>query len=129
MRDIGLLLLRVFPGTLILLAHGWPKLMGYSERMNTFFDPIGLGSPVALALAIFAEVGCAILLILGIGTRLAAIPLLTTMLVASFLAHADDPFSKQEFPLVYGIIFLTLILTGGGRFGIGNRFRARWLHT
>jgi len=127
--NYGLLILRVLPAMLMLTAHGWPKLIGYADKMNQFFDPIGLGSPVALALAIFAEVGCSILLILGIGTRLAAIPLLITMLVAALLVHAQDPFAKQEFPFLYGIIFLTLIFTGGGSYGLGNRFRSKWLRT
>src|SRR5690625_5427446 len=66
---IGLLLLRlVFAGTL-LYGHGWGKLMGWSERSAVFPDPIGLGSPVALALAIGAEVFCALLVIFGLFTR------------------------------------------------------------
>jgi putative oxidoreductase len=40
------------------------------------------------------------------------------MLVAAFIIHADDPFRKQEFALLYAVPYLTLILTGGGKFSI-----------
>lgn len=127
MNNFGLLILRVVPATFMLFAHGWGKLVGFSTISTQFPDPIGLGSSIALALAIGAEVGCAVLLILGIATRLASIPLLITMLVAAFIVHANDPWMKQEFPLLYAVIFLTLIFTGGGTYSLGARFKSRWL--
>lgn len=127
MTDLGLFTLRTVPAAFMLLAHGWPKLNGFTTMMNSFPDPIGLGSPIALSLAIFAEVLCAVFLILGIATRLASIPLLITMLVAAFIIHANDPWAKQEFPLLYGVIFLVLIFTGGGSYSLGKKFKSRWL--
>ncbi len=127
MKDIGLLILRVLPALFMLVGHGWGKLLSFSARSGTFPDPLGVGSTASLALAVGAEVGCSILLIVGIATRLASIPLLITMLVAAGIVHASDPWNKQEFALIYGIIFLVLIFTGGGRYGLGNRLRSHWL--
>lgn len=130
MENFGLFILRVIPASFMLLAHGWGKLVSFPERMTQFADPLGVGSPASLTLVVFAEVVCSVLLILGIGTRLAAIPLLITMLVAGFIIHAADPWAKQEFALLYGTIFLTLFFTGGGRFGFGGRlFRSKWLNS
>jgi putative oxidoreductase len=67
--------------------------------------------------------------LLGIGTRLAAIPPLVTMIVASGLVHASDPWPRKELPILYGVAFLTLALAGGGRFGLGGLFKPRWLRT
>jgi putative oxidoreductase len=117
-RSIGLLVLRLGVGLMMLLAHGWGKLAGFSELTTKFPDPLGLGPTVTLVLAIFAEVVCALLIIVGLGTRFAAVPLLITMLVAAFIVHADDPWARQEFALLYAIPFLTLIFTGGGRFAL-----------
>ena len=119
--SLGLLVLRVSMGALM-LVHGIPKLMGYGEMSQAFLDPIGLGSQLTLILAIFAEVGCAVLLILGIGTRLAAIPLATTMLVAWFVVHIEDPWVKQEPPALFLFGFVTLILTGAGKFSLDALF-------
>lgn len=127
MNNWGLLILRVVPATFMLFAHGWGKLTNFSSVVTQFPDPIGLGAPFALSMAIGAEVVCAALLILGIATKLASIPLLITMLVAAFIVHANDPWMKQEFPLLYAVIFLTLIFTGGGAYSLGTRFKSRWL--
>lgn len=127
MNDIGLLILRVVPASFMLFSHGLGKLMGFSQMMNSFPDPIGLGSSVALSLAVFAEFFCCIFLILGVATRLASVPLVITMVVAAAVIHASDPWGKKEFPLLYGVCFLVLIFTGGGKYGVGNYIKASWL--
>lgn len=109
----GLFFLRV-AGGMMMLSHGIPKFLSYSEKFHSFSDPLGVSSPVSLTLAIGAEVFCSIALILGLRPRFAAVPLLFTMLVAAILVHGGDPFQKQELPLVYASIFATLMICGGG---------------
>lgn len=116
LTGIGLLCLRVGLGLMMVIAHGWPKLANFGAYSKRFPDPIGMGKTLSLTLAVGAEVGCSILLILGLMTRLAAIPLLITMLVAAFVIHGSDPWSKKEFALLYALPFLMLIFTGGGRY-------------
>lgn len=119
--SLGLLFLRVSVGGLMLFAHGWGKLTGFSSISGKFPDPLGIGSAPSLAMAVFAEVFCAIALILGLFTRAAAIPLLITMLVAAFIVHGADPFQKKEFALLYAIPFLTLIFAGAGSYSIDSK--------
>jgi len=121
--DIGLVILRVVAGGMMLAAHGWPKLKGFSGLLNTFPNPIGIGSAPSLVLAVFAEVLCALAVMLGFLTRAAAIPLLITMLVAAFIVHAEDPFRQQEFPLLYAATFLMLIFTGAGSYSLDAKLR------
>ena len=64
-NDFGKLILRIGFGATMLLAHGWPKLANFSQSMNTFPDPLGIGNSLSLGLAIFAEVLCALLVALG----------------------------------------------------------------
>lgn len=115
--DLGLLLLRLAFGGLM-LSHGWPKLMNFSDRMDRFSDPLGIGSTASLSLAVFAEVFCAGFLILGLLTRLSLIPLMITMAVAVFIVHANDPFSRQELGLLYLLAYAALFITGPGKFSI-----------
>ncbi|MCB9365175.1 MAG: DoxX family protein [Flavobacteriales bacterium] len=116
--NIALLVLRVIIG-IFMLTHGWGKMETlFSGEPIQFADPLGLGATVSLVLTVFAEVFCSILLILGLGTRFAAIPLLITMLVAAFIIHANDGFGKQEFALLYGVIYLTILLIGAGRYSL-----------
>lgn len=116
-KNIGLLILRLGSGALM-LSHGIPKINRLFADEIKFSDPFGLGSTVSLALAVFAEVICAALVIVGFKVRLATIPLMITMLTAAFYAHADDPFSRKELPLMFFISFLVLCILGGGKFSI-----------
>lgn len=121
-KDAGLLTLRLFIGTTMMLSHGWMKLEKLLNGDFEFANVMGMGEPTSLVLTVFAEVFCAMLLALGLMTRLALIPLIITMLVAVFIIHGNDPFSKQEFGLLYLIPFITLLLTGPGKFSLDAYF-------
>jgi len=119
--SLGLLALRIGTGGMMLGAHGWDKLVNFGQKAPHFPDPIGLGSTVALLLAVFAEFFCALGIIVGLLTRLASIPLMTTMLVAALVIHADDPWGKKEFALLYFVPFLALFAAGPGKFSVDAR--------
>ena len=118
--DGALLILRLIGGG-FMLTHGYPKLMKIIDGDFAFADPLGLGPAISLVLVVFAEFFCAISLIIGYKVRLTSIPLLFTMLVAAFLIHGGDPWGKKELALIYGGIYLVLLMMGGGRFGIDGR--------
>jgi putative oxidoreductase len=122
--SLGLLLLRVAIGGLM-LTHGVPKLMDFNNLAGNFHDPIGLGSRLSLMLAIGAAFGCSLLLIVGLATRLAAIPLAFTMLVAHFIFHAEDAWKVKELSAVYLSVYIALILTGPGRFSLDHLIMRR----
>ena len=128
---VGLLVLRLGAGGLLLYGHGLPKLMHFSERAASFADPIGVGPWASLAMVVFAEVFCSLLVMLGLATRLAAIPPVIFFLIAALIHHAADPWAKKELAVVYLVAFLTLILTGGGNYSLdallrrGNKGRSR----
>ena len=118
--DVALFILRVGAAALI-LTHGIPKLlMLFGGGEIQFADPIGLGMETSLTLSVFAEFICAILLGLGLGTRLAAIPLIINMSVAFFIFHAQDPFKAKELALVYLLIFTVLLITGSGKYALDH---------
>jgi putative oxidoreductase len=118
LQSVGLLLLRVGTGSLLLLGHGWAKLIHASERAATFADPIGLGPVASFWLVVFAEAFCSLFVILGLATRLAAIPVVIFLTVAFFIQHAADPFPRKELALAYLVSFLTILCTGAGRFSL-----------
>lgn len=118
--DLSLLILRIAGGALM-LTHGVGKMEAlFGTEPIQFPDPIGLGATTSLALAVFAEVLCAVFLIIGFATRFSALNLLITMFVAVFIIHIADPFAKQELPLIYGSIYLVLLIAGAGKFSIDN---------
>lgn len=116
--DIALLILRIGIAALM-LTHGIPKMTQlFSGEPVQFMPFMGLSAKASLGLAVFAEVFCSFLLIIGFATRLAAIPLIITMLVALITVHATDPIVKQEPALHYLLVFIVLLITGSGRFSI-----------
>jgi putative oxidoreductase len=117
-EEFGYLMLRVSAGGTMLWQHGWPKLMHFSERMDSFADPFGLGSALSLVLIVFAEVVCAALVVLGLWTRAALIPLIIGMAVIAFMVKGDADFGEKELALVYLFAYVTLLFTGSGRFAI-----------
>ena len=114
----GLLVLRVGVGASMMLGHGWGKLSSFGTMSAKFADPYGLGATVSLALAVFAEFFCSLLVVTGTFTRLATIPLIVTMLTAFLLIHGADPFPRKELALMYLVPFVTLFVTGPGRFSV-----------
>ncbi|MCM2375235.1 DoxX family protein [Aporhodopirellula aestuarii] len=118
--SIGLLLLRVAFGCLM-MVHGIQKVMGYSEMSSVFPDPIGVGSQLSLIMAIGAEVGCSILLILGLGTRLAVLPLAFTMIIALFVVHGGDPWKMKELAALYLTVYAVIFVTGPGELSLDQK--------
>jgi putative oxidoreductase len=116
----ALALVRVGFGLGMLLGHGLPKLMEFSARSATFSDPLGVGSLASLSLAVFAEVFCAALVILGLFTRAAAIPVAITMATVVFIVKGGDVLGGGELAALYGLGYLALVIGGGGRFSLGN---------
>ncbi|MBN1768661.1 MAG: DoxX family protein [Prolixibacteraceae bacterium] len=121
--DVALLLIRVGFGVLM-LTHGIPKFqMLFSGEPVQFLPLFGLSATASMALAATAEVGGSILLIIGLGTRLAVIPLIFTMLVAVFVAHASDPLAVKEPAIHFLIVYFALLFTGSGRYSVDKRLK------
>lgn len=114
----SLLILRITFGGAMVIGHGQGKL----ERLTgdepiKFMDFMGLGAEMSLTLVVFAEVFCALLLVIGLFNRYAAIPLIFTMLVA-FNRHLGDPFSDMEGALLYLTAYISIFLLGPGKFSL-----------
>jgi putative oxidoreductase len=116
--NLATLILRCTFGFLLLFNHGIPKLMKFAQMQSSFFDPFGIGSRWALILVIFAEVFCTILVVLGLFTRFAVIPLIIMFCVIIFMAHKGDPLSKLEPAFLFLAAFLTIFFVGPGRLSV-----------
>jgi putative oxidoreductase len=125
--SLGLLILRVGTGLLMLFGHGLGKLEKFKQKTIDFpvpdFFPLNQMSPaVSLMATIGAEVGCAVLLILGLATRPAAFILAFTMTVAAFNIHATGPLfmsdgaGSKEPAILFLIPCLALLLIGSGAY-------------
>jgi putative oxidoreductase len=119
--NTGLLLFRVLFGLALLRVHGWEKIAHYAEEVQSIPDPLGLGGPTNMVFAIASDVVGAILIMLGLATRPAALLILGTTLVGLLLVHIGDDWHGRDVPLVYSIMALTLAVLGPGRYSLDAR--------
>lgn len=115
---IALLIARLGVASLM-LTHGIPKLLMLFSGAPVQFPPVmGMTAELSLSLAVFAEVICSIFILAGFATRLAVLPLAVTMLIAVFVIHAADPFTKQEPALFYLLMYVVLLIAGSGKYSV-----------
>ncbi len=81
----------------VLIAAGWEKLTGenwFGGQLDAFPFPFNvLPAGLSWFLASWTEFLGGILLLLGLGTRIVAIPLSITMFVAAYAVHLDNGWS------------------------------------
>ena len=119
---IALFMLRAASGVLM-IPHGYMKIQNFAKFSPGFIDPFHVGSNLSLSLTIFAELFCSVLIIVGLFTRLAAIPLIITMCVALFIAHHGELFGDGEHSALFLAIFLTVLIMGPGKYSLDRMIR------
>lgn len=121
----SLLVLRVGVSISMIYLHGYPRLINFGKISSEFADPLGLGAETSLALVVFAEFFCSLFLILGLFTRWICIPLIVTMIVATWAVNGGKGFIFQEKSFVYLITYISLFISGSGFFSLDCRLFGR----
>lgn len=128
LTDLGLLILRVGIG-LIFIKHGFPKLLTGTEKwiwMGSQLKHLGITfAPLFFGfLAVCAEFFGGIALVLGLGTRIAAFFMADVMFVAVVMHYSQgDAFGTIAHPLSLLVVFLSLMIMGGGSYSLDSRFK------
>jgi putative oxidoreductase len=115
--NTSMLLLRLTLG-ILMMAHGYDKLIHLNEYKATFLNFLGIGSTGSLLLVVFAEFFCALFIVIGLFTRIVTIPLIITMAVVVFQVHILDFFGKAELGSLYLTGYLVLLMCGPGKVSI-----------
>jgi putative oxidoreductase len=120
---LALLVVRVGIGIAFVL-HGFPKLfLGGAVGLSKGLAAAGIpGGVIAAELAGMAEFFGGVALILGIFFRPAAIVMAFNMLVAlTFHLRRGDPFVTYSHALESGILFLSLAISGAGKYSLDRK--------
>lgn len=109
----------------VFLAHGYQKMFIWGVHgVAGTFGKMGIPLPLLSAyLATSAEFIGGLALMLGLGTRIAAVPVAFTMLVAILQVHLKGGFflpAGMEYALTLLVANITLMIAGGGAFALDN---------
>jgi putative oxidoreductase len=133
-RELGWLIVRLTAGGM-LLVHGIIKLMpamqnGLQATVQAFAAGAlarrGIEPALPFAWIVFAiETVGALLIVLGLFTRLAAAAAAIQFAVITFFAHWSNGFAWSsggwEYPLFWGLILFAIALRGGGPYSLDRK--------
>jgi putative oxidoreductase len=109
----------------VFLRAGLTKITSWESTVALFADeykvPV-LAPAIAAGMAAMFETGCSTLLLLGLGTRLAALPLIGMILTIQLFVY---PQAWSEH-LVWGSILLFLLTRGGGAISLDHLIARRF---
>ncbi len=121
--DLALLVLRVVLAA-VMLAHGLPKVAGFSGTAGGF-QTMGIPAPtLAAGFAAVVETGGGILILLGLAVDIAGALFAVDMLGAIVFVHFKNGFSGKggyEFPLTLLAVAVALALAGPGAYSVSGR--------
>jgi len=124
LNSLFLLIARICIGG-VFIQSGWGKFM-FLDRTVEFFTSLGI--PAASIQAPFVagvEVLCGSLILLGLFTRIACLPLVGTMIVAILTTQLNDLASWRDFfsisEFAYICILLLLASSGAGKISLDAR--------
>jgi putative oxidoreductase len=131
-RDVPLLLLRLNMGLLFCL-DGWAKLHNLPD-ITAYFQELHIPAPHAQAVFVsWTQLLCGGLLVVGLASRLAAVPLMGTMAVAILTAkiaqgkiHGVYDLAGTD-ELTYLLILLAIVVLGPGKLALDRLIEKRVL--
>lgn len=124
--DVAILFLRLFIGGVMLL-HIVGKMQAYDNILLTYHRILGLDAATSFAVITILEGLFAAMIILGVATRFASAMMLIVMAmsIAEALLNDTPDVATAKLNFVYMGIYITLLISGGGRyaFNVPNLLR------
>lgn len=124
--DLAFLIVRVTAGAFV-LVHGWTKVTVMSHAgLTGYFAKLGLEPAGFWAYYIpFNETVVALLVVVGLLTRPAALLLVIEFIVLIVLVHVPRGYGMAvngvEFPLFWLLILIAVMLRGGGPWSLDRK--------
>jgi putative oxidoreductase len=116
---------------LLFLSTGWGKVHSL-DKVTSFFVKLGIPAPGLNAVVVgYSELICGALLVIGLCTRLATLPLIVSMVVAILTAKLSDIHglfdlvAADEFTYLCVLVMLAII--GPGELSLDHILVRRWL--
>jgi putative oxidoreductase len=121
LRPIAALVMRLYVAKVFIMS-GWLKVSRWDSTLalfqNDYHVPV-LSPHVAAVLGTMAELGLPVLLVLGLGTRAAALALFVFNIVA-VISYPDLSDAGLKDHYLWGTLMLVIAIYGPGRFSVDH---------
>ncbi|AWH85679.1 DoxX family protein [Flavobacterium album] len=116
--NFGILFFRIAVAAQLIIVHGLKKIGVGVAAPEAVPNPLGLPPALNDIIAIAANTYLPFLIVIGLCTRLAALPAVCVTLTGYFIVHANDPLAVSDVPYMYSVSLLLIIILGGGRYSL-----------
>jgi putative oxidoreductase len=125
LNNIILLFFRVAVSVELIVAHGLKKVGIGTTFAEVVPNPLGFPDFFNQVFAISANLVMPLFIILGLMTRIAALPILAVTLTGYFILHFNDPLLVKDVPFIYSLCFLLILFLGAGNYSIDHYITRR----
>lgn len=124
---LSLLLFRVALSLELMIAHGLKKLGIGVPQAEQVPNPLHLPETFNTLFAGAANLFFPLLVIFGLLTRVAVLPILTVTLSGYFIMHWNDPLLVRDIPFMYSLSYLLVLALGPGKYSVDHLIHKRWV--
>lgn len=118
--NFAILFFRVAVATELIVVHGLKKIGVGGAAAEVIPNPLGFPEALNNFIAIAANVYLPVFIILGLFTRLTALPALAVTATGYFIMHGHDSAAVRDIPFMYCISLLMIVFLGAGRYSLDN---------
>ncbi len=122
--DKATLFLRLFIGA-ILFTQAITKSQQYLWLEGEYPSILGIGAAEVVSLVGILEVVAGVMITIGLLVRPAAIVMAVVMFGAAILFFPHQTFDQAELKVVYAGVYITLAISGGGRYSFDAMLRSQ----
>ena len=118
--DLTMLLFRFAISLELMIAHGLKKIGIGVAKAEKIPNPLHIPDVLNQYFAIASNIFFPVLVMIGLFTRLAVLPILTVTLVGYFFVHWNDSLLEKDMPFMYTVAYLLLLAIGPGRYSVDS---------
>lgn len=108
-------------------VHGLRKFQHRpGEAAEVVPNPLHLPAALNQQVATFSDTVVPVLVVLGMGTRLAVLPTIGVTAIGYFVVHRHDSVQVRDVPYIYTLCFLLVLLVGPGTISV-DHYLWSWL--
>ncbi|MVT12022.1 DoxX family protein [Chitinophaga tropicalis] len=119
-NNLALLIYRVLLALELFRVHGLKKFRVENGQKEHVPNPLHLPEKLNAFVATFSDTVVPFLVMLGLGTRLAILPVIGVTAIGYFVVHRKDSLEVRDVPYMYTLSFLFLLVIGAGTYSLDN---------